>query len=255
MYGYVGVAWPRGDDDRVHGELPELVIRQHVDLEELTFYCIQDKKCFEVTEGMNVKHMQIFNRDKVVWLIEPGATQQPIGIVSDKQVPPFLATVSPNSILYHGVTKDIAAKMYMKTYTLDELLTIGRHMRPSLPANLQSYYTDELITERFYLYGGIFRRVLPTVINQLQQHQHELQTALSLFPGKKLDIAAKYLVTDTSSTMESYMVHWDPLITYEDPNDTTKTIKRINFFYQTTNFASSYVVDHLRKLNDNLTRN
>jgi hypothetical protein len=74
------------------------------------------------------------------------------------------ATCSPDLSRYKEFCKNGGIQLYMPLFTMNELLTIGAHMREQsgFPEELKSLYTDQAIRESYDEYGGIIRHVLPS---------------------------------------------------------------------------------------------
>ncbi len=225
--------------------IPELIIRETLSGKgsTFTFYFMKEKRAF-TTKDTAVDNMEYFNPEKVWWFIEPGSTLQPLPM--SEGVPVF-ATVSPELIRYKGICKDAANQLYMKTYTLNELLVIGRHMRPHLSSELQEIYTDEDIKMRYEKYGGTIRRVLPVDLRAIVKHSRELKLA-SRDETKVQALMDTHCWWDSGdrcysdSTLESYVVHWDPIIKYKDANNEDEIVD-IDFGKRTTKFASSHIYE------------
>ncbi len=227
---------------KAYKPIPELIIRETLSAKgsTFTFYFMKEKRAF-TTKDTAVDNMEYFNPEKVWWFIEPGVTVQPL---PKSEIIQLFATVSPLLIRYREICKDNADEVFMKTYTLNELLVIGKHMRPHLTSELQQIYTDEGIKVRYEKYGGIIRRVLPVDLRAIVKHSRELKLA-------SRDEAKVQSLIDTlwwdswnrwdsdSTSLESYVVHWDPKIKYTDVNE--DEIVDIDFGYRTTKFASSHI--------------
>lgn len=235
--------------------LPQLVIREkrsEKDPSDFTFYFMKEKKAFKANDAIKRNALNTLNREKVLWMIEPCDSHATIS--SDPNNLPIFATVSPDPIRYKEVTKSVAVKMYMKPYTLNELLTIGQHMLSSVSQvdEVRELYTPKLIAERFRRYGGIIRRVLPYDNVQNLQIERELKEAVSNTGGDA------YLLTqvdgqwhsDKLTSMGSYIIQWSPKLTIGVPGSSAvhneENIEQINFYDKVSSFASDYVKDQVQ---------
>ncbi len=211
-----------------------------------TFYFLKEKKAFLINKLPSFWY-ESFNRDKVLWMIEPGLTLKPVG--SHRPNIPILATVSPDPIRYYEITKDVANTLYMKPYTLNELLTIGNHMLPSLPSELIDLYTPDQITKRFHKYGGIIRRVLPQSIGSIRYDEKKLKKAIAS-TNKVRDFISQVQLqwnSDELTELGSYLVQLSPLLTTGNPivfNE--EGITDIEFSISVSQFASEYVKNEVQ---------
>jgi len=116
-----------------------------------------------------------------VYFFEPGKTTgiEPFGDENTLHIS-TLETVSPDMSRYKEFRK-IAARAYMPVFTKDELLAMGRDMRsrPDFPKKeLNELYTDQGINDRFDVFNGIIRHVLPTSQDDLETSHKERQKAI-----------------------------------------------------------------------------
>jgi hypothetical protein len=123
--------------------------------------------------------LECFDKKKVMYLFEP--LQEEKGPYCDHDL--FILTaVSPNPIRYCGFTKQKAGanQMYMPTYTEDELIAISKKTRSYLREDhpLYELYDEDQVINRYKMYGGIIRRVLPEAINQVKVHEMEYGSAV-----------------------------------------------------------------------------
>ena len=238
--------------DEKHKPIPELIIRENMKSTEnstFTFYFMKEKKAF-TTADFAMKYMDLFHPEKVWWLIEPGNTISP---VPKSDTIPIFATVSPDPIRYKEFAKTAAKKLFMKTYTLNELLAIGRHMRPHIsPVKLQALYTDAEIEKRFEQYGGIIRRVLPADLYDSTEFKRQLETAVSDSGTGNANISSlihSQWHSDKLSTLGSYLVQWEPIVKYRisdlDEPTNEDEIDDINFADYRCKFASPHIYELL----------
>jgi hypothetical protein len=136
--------------------------------------------------------LQCFDPETAVYFFEPGKTTniEPFGNENTLRIS-TLETVSPDTSRYKEFRK-VATKAYMPVYTKDELLAIGRDMRSRpdfLKKKLDELYTDQGISDRFDVFNGIIRHVLPMsqigLRNSFKERKEAMQTvnALSFLKG------------------------------------------------------------------------
>ena len=116
--------------------------------------------------------LKCFDPATTLYFFEPDVTTnvEPVRISHEL---PTLATVSPNEGRYKQF-RNYATTMYCPVYTKEELLAIGRDMRQPARcprSNLHDLYSDNNISQRFDLYGGIFRFVLPSTVSAASQDE------------------------------------------------------------------------------------
>lgn len=229
--------------------LPELLVREEMFVDQdskFTFYFLKEKKAFSV-DKLPPRWYELFRRNKVLWMIEPGFTLKPVGC--RKPNIPILTTVSPDPIRYKEFTKDVANKLYMKPYTLNELLTIGNHMLPTLSSELKDLYTPEHITQRFHKYGGIIRRVLPGSIGAIDDNEEELKKAIAStndVPNIISQVQSQWNSIELTE-LGSYLVQWSPLLTIGNPIvPNEEDIIDITFSKSVSQFASEYVKNQVQ---------
>jgi hypothetical protein len=143
------------------GVKPQVVIRQCGS--KCLFYSMKDRKVFRGPLDIDV--VESFNTENSVYLYEPASLiAEPLVIRNMKTV----ITVSPNIARYKEFAKRIGERfLYMPTFSLVELLAIGAFMREELKKSgtlnaATELYSPEAIKQRYYEYGGIIRRVLPS---------------------------------------------------------------------------------------------
>jgi len=123
--------------------------------------------------------LKCFDPATTLYFYEPGQTHgvEPVGLT---HALPTLATMSPDESRYKEFSKR-AETMYCPVYTKEELLAIGRDMRQPARglrsklgdlygSTFADLYSDTNISQRFELYGGIFRFVLPRSVGAAGQH-------------------------------------------------------------------------------------
>eukprot|EP01035_Chromulina_nebulosa_P037541 gene37541-50678_t len=109
-------------------------------------------------------------RKRVLWCFDPATTlylfepgESTIEPSWESTRMSILATCDPDRSRYKEFCKNGAEQIHMPLFMEDELLTIGRHIRqqPGFPAELNELYTDAIIRQSFFEYGGIIPHVLP----------------------------------------------------------------------------------------------
>jgi len=115
--------------------------------------------------------LDCFDPATTLYFFEPGSTST-IEPPFEGLKLPTLATLSPSPARYKEFAKD-AEIMYCPVYAKEELLAIGRDMRQPArgsPDDLGDLYSDASICQRFDLYDGIFRYVLPASESLARRH-------------------------------------------------------------------------------------
>jgi hypothetical protein len=125
--------------------------------------------------------LRCFDPETAVYFFEPGKTSNKEPFANDNILEiSTLETVSPDMSRYKEFRK-IASRAYMPVFTKDELLAIGRDMR-SRPdfskMELDEIYTDQGISDRFDIFNGIIRHVLPKSQNGLETSHKERAEAM-----------------------------------------------------------------------------
>jgi hypothetical protein len=106
--------------------------------------------------------LDCFDPATTLYFFEPGSTTTVEPKFEGLKLP-TLATLSPSPVRYKEFAKR-ARTMYFPVYAKEELLAIGRDMRQPArcnPDDLGDLYSDDNISQRFDLYNGIFRYVIP----------------------------------------------------------------------------------------------
>lgn len=112
----------------------------------------------ERIKGLDYDLLNCFDPEKTVYMYEPmSSCTEPISCHNI----PTLVTTYPDTRGNKQFCKNGASPVYMPTYTLEELLTIGRHMRENSKVPDGVSYADAAIKERFDRYTGIIRHCFP----------------------------------------------------------------------------------------------
>jgi len=114
---------------------------------------------------------------------------------------PTLVTVSPDESRYKEFHKNGGVKLYLPNWTLEELQTVGKHMRDikSVPEGIS--YSSEAIQERYEEYGGIFRHILPTSLAQLESTAKSKNQSIS-----KVDLNTIFRIGDIEDPDVSHFI-------------------------------------------------
>jgi hypothetical protein len=148
---------------------PKIIIRQEG--KAFSIYVLQDKVTFELN-NFDLRNLRCFDPKETLYLYEPhNLFAEPL---YDHSIP-TLSTNSPDPRRYKEFVKNGAIKLYMPCLKLEELKTIGKFLceRPDFPSSMKDLYSESKIIERFEEYGGIFRHVLPTSEEYLDNLKNE----------------------------------------------------------------------------------
>jgi hypothetical protein len=123
--------------------------------------------------------LRCFDPVTTLYFFEPGSTNN-VEPVADIHELPTLLTTTPNIDRYKEFCKE-ATTMYCPVYTKEELLAIGRDIRQPARglrsklgdlygSKFGDLYSDDNISQRFDLYGGMFYFVLPAATVRVNQN-------------------------------------------------------------------------------------
>ena len=166
---------------RKGGDAPKVVIR-HLPTECMEVWFLEEQVVHVISAAnIDMTVLQCFDPETAVYFFEPGKTTniEPFGNENTLRIS-TLETVSPDTSRYKEFRK-IATKAYMPVYTKGELLAIGRDMRsrPDFPKKkLDELYTDQGISDRFDVFNGIIRHVLPKSQNDVETSHKERAKAI-----------------------------------------------------------------------------
>jgi hypothetical protein len=152
---------------------PRVVVRQLLGrptevwfMKHQVVHSITDKPIYEVFRCFDPLTTVYFFEPMGVKDVEPYATDDELG-------PTTLATVPyvDKGSYKHLLT--VASFVDMPVWTEDELLAVGRDMklRPAFDADMEPFYTDDAIRDRFKTYNGIISHVLPHTVAALEEVQ------------------------------------------------------------------------------------
>jgi hypothetical protein len=129
------------------------------------------RKAYRVVSHNPDYVLQSFDPRTTLYWFEPGGIKnEPCFIETNI---PILATVPPDTRLYHDfTTKNGAAKRFMPLFKEEELVVIGKDMleQPGFPTDvpLRELYSELSIRSRFKQFNGIIRHVLPSSVDSLK---------------------------------------------------------------------------------------
>ena len=148
--------------DCYHSTEPaQYVIRQFGE-EDMVIYDLVNLVA-ERIYGLNHVLLKCFDPEKTIYMYEPGISYSEPFII--RHIIPTLVTASPDTRRYKEFLKNGGSRIYMPIYTLDELLTIGKHMRESSNVPEDVSYEEEAIKKRFAQYNGIIRSCIPISVH------------------------------------------------------------------------------------------
>jgi hypothetical protein len=205
---------PLPPDWQMRTALPSIVIRQ-TGQESMTIYDL-DGKTADKIKGVDARLFECFSPDSTIYLHEPRTSlAEPLFYGHDV---PLLSTVSPDVARYKELVKSGADQVYMPTYKLSELLTIGRFLveQGAVPRDVS--YSAASIKERFTRYGGIFRHVLPIGMSAIRSAARGQNKALQAADAGLLLASSDIEQPDISHFLLQYVVEQagkDKFRTYE----------------------------------------
>jgi hypothetical protein len=193
--------------------------------------------------------LRCFDKKKVMYLFEP--LRELMGPYYDHDL--FILTaVSPNPIRYCGFTKQKAGanQMYMPTYTEDELIAISKKTRSYIREDDPSYelYGEDQVINRYKMYGGIIRRVLPEKNNQVKAHKMESDAIKYVTMTGGWRSVCQLMNSLTMTKIGSYVVQWNPK---KDKNN--NDVESFDFFSLEVSLASDLVVTELKLMSDKMS--
>ena len=157
---------PLGPDSFGSTAAPEVVIRQvsNFGME------VWDLKQGKVMRCVNSPDFLLsFDPKKSLYLYEPEGSDK--GPFFGGLAIPTMCSVSPDDSRYKEFQKNRAVKVYMPTWTLNELQAAGKFLKDRSPE--QICLSPKEISERFHAVGGIFRHVFAAEFNTVLAAQEE----------------------------------------------------------------------------------
>ena len=169
---------PLPPDSSGSSSIPEVVIRQ-IGVGEMQVFFLK-AKIAHLIQPVNKRVLRCFDPKTTLYLFEPAESRvEPMWKGIDMDI---FCTCSPDEIRYKEFLKNRGIKLYMPLFTIDELKTIGRHMRkqPNFPMELKKYYSDTGISMSYNEYGGIIRHVLPTSLRYVNSVKKMKEDAFAI---------------------------------------------------------------------------
>ena len=146
--------------DCYHSTQPaQYVIRQFGE-EDMVIYDLVNLVA-ERINGLNHVLLKCFDPEKTIYMY--GISYSEPFII--RHIIPTLVIDSPDTRRYKEFLKNGGSRIYMPIYTLDELLTIGKHMRESGDVPEGVSYEEEATKKRFAQYNGIIRSCIPISVH------------------------------------------------------------------------------------------
>ena len=144
---------------------PKIVIRQE-GTASMSVFDIANRKADKI-QGYPITVFDCFDPKTTLYLMEPETSVKEPHIASMSV--PTLVTASPLLARYKEFCKNGGVKLFMPVFTLPELLAIGQFLVSieRVPEDLLKEYTPDAISERFGIFGGILRHVLPLSLDYL----------------------------------------------------------------------------------------
>jgi hypothetical protein len=226
---------------------PELIIYQQRD--KVYYMSLKDQTIF-LGKVIDDLLLECFDKKKVMYLFEP--LQEEKGPYYNHDL--FILTaVSPNPIRYAGFTKQKggANKMYMPTYTEDELVAISRKIRLYLREDdpLYELYDEDQVKARYKKYGGIIRRVLPENVDKIEDHDMDYGQAVEdVIMSGGWNSVCRLLYSTSMTKIGSYIVQWNPKKVRNNDN-----VECFRFFSLEVSFATDSVVTELKSMSDKMS--
>ena len=148
-------------------DAPEVVIRQ-VGQSDMQVWDLKQGRVLNYA-GSFRSLLMCFDPKKSFYLYEPGDSLKGPHYLGLKI--PTLCSVSPDERRYKEFKKNGAVKVYMPTWTLDELQAVRDYIHKRSPDAMP--LNNSAIAERFNIVGGIFRHVFAPNFNAVLKDQEE----------------------------------------------------------------------------------
>jgi hypothetical protein len=210
-------------------EPPKVVIRQE-GTASMTVFDIANRTA-DVVPGIPKLLFMCFDPKTTLYLMEPeiSITEPHIESMSV----PTLITASPLLARYKEFCKNGGDKLFMPVFTLPELLAIGQFLVSTgrVPEDLLKEYTPAAISERFAIFGGILRHVLPLTLTYLKQCLQSRTKAIRRCDAHALLVA--YDIEDAD--ISHHIMHYN-----------VKTTGSDRYTHYTLDFVSPSVVTELQ---------
>ena len=129
------------------------------------------------------KILECFDPETSLYLYEPGSSKKEpyqggLSILT-------FSTVSPDTSRFKEFCKTGGIPYYMPVWSLQDLLSAGLYLRDSgrVPEDMIEFYSEQNIQERYEEFGGIFRHVLPPLMQSLNRTYLEKKKAIAKAVG------------------------------------------------------------------------
>ena len=184
---------------------PKVVIRQ-VGL-FMTVYDIENCTAYKALPA-DPRILEYFNPAVTLYLFEPAGTKN-MEPYYDNIRCPILATVSPDTSRYKEICKNGGVRLYMPIYERQQLLDVGSYLldQKTFPESLRAdnVYSPKNISDRYEIFGGIIRHVLPANIEKLLEAEAARRDALYESNAEKL-LSTKSIEDNKVSHMLKQMI-------------------------------------------------
>ena len=123
-----------------------------------------------------------------------------------------ILTASPDQRRYKEFKKSGALKVFMPTWTLNELLTVGADVREkSVDRALKELNTPEKIEDRFKRFGGIFRYVIADYAHTVSDAESAQLVAMDSVRSSLLYVARDNLERrdEAKDNVSHFMLQYD----------------------------------------------
>jgi hypothetical protein len=181
---------------------PEVIIRE-VCGKDIQIYFVKEKiaHSFKYDRGQLASFCKMFDPKKSLYLFEPKRVYHE----PTETMMPTLATVSPDIRRYKEFQKRGASRIFLPTWSEQELLDAGKHMREV--SKRTELYSDEKIHQRFELFGGIFRHVFISKSNQVEDLK--VQQNRAIVDVTKTKLLAGDLEKETDVSISHFVCQFD----------------------------------------------
>ncbi len=186
-------------------DAPKVVIRQVG--ATMTIYDIEKRVAYRELPA-DPRILKYFNPAVTLYLFEPAGTKNMEPYYDDIRCP-ILATVSPDTSRYKEICKNGGLRLYMPIYERQQLLDVGSYLldQKTLPESLRAdnVYSPKNISDRYGIFGGIIRHVLPATSGKLLQAEAARRDALYESNAEKL-LSTKSIEDNKVSHMLKQMI-------------------------------------------------
>ena len=156
--------------------------------------------------------LHCFDPEKSFYLYEPGRSREEPPY--EELLIPIMCSVSPDDVRYKEFQKNDAVKVYMPTWTLNELQAVGEFLYKRNPVQMPLEPAD--IAKRFLAVGGIFRHVFASKFSTVLAAQ---RVAISVLDPKKFKLnKIESELEDVSHHVAQYRVVTEGPKAFEEAN-------------------------------------